>query len=122
MGWKQALRNTLLLSPVSQVGPLQPGGHVHASGETHRPPLWQWSLQSTRTKPNTHQTPQDRETRSSYRLQTPHWSRIEVRRTRKDRNRSAVPHRRRRSDTATCTELQSAHVNHTDPNVHTSAW
>lgn len=54
------LRDTHLRSPVSQVGPLQPAGHVHASGETHRPPLWQWRLQTTRIKAETDQTSEDK--------------------------------------------------------------
>lgn len=40
-GRKHAFRNTHLLSPVSHISPLQPGGHMHVSGETQRPPLRQ---------------------------------------------------------------------------------
>lgn len=38
-GRTRALRNTRLLSPVSHSSPLQPGGHMHVSGATQRPPL-----------------------------------------------------------------------------------
>lgn len=41
--FKLALMNL----PVLQVGPVQPGRHKHSSGDTHRPPLWQWRLHTT---------------------------------------------------------------------------
>lgn len=59
------------------------------------------------SKPKLIRHQRTRQSRSSCRLKASHRSRIQVRQTRGDRSRSAVPRRCLRSDTATCTELQS---------------
>ena len=41
-------------TPVSQEGPVQPGWHVHSSGDTQWPPLWQWRLHTTMDQKHQH--------------------------------------------------------------------
>lgn len=57
------------------------------------------------TQKNPHHSQDRKEHRVRKEVRT-HWSRIEVRQTRKDTSTSAGPRRRRRFHTVTCTELQ----------------
>lgn len=100
-------------SPVSQDGPVQPGGHKHSSGDTHWPPLWQWRLHTTAVhkkqyssrswRKQSHFLPVNVEKKGEM---WTHWSHIEVRQTRKDKNKSGVQHKCLHFHTVTCTELQ----------------